>query len=563
LINFYKRAGGFNRKMPKKPFSGKAKKAQLLAKRERKAGGSNLLLQSKFKDDPEEVEEKFDKHKDVNLSGDRSGRNRFKLQFKTESKKQIAEQREKAQNPIEKVTDLTATSEMYFDDSHDFPERPEWKEGWSKERLEMGEQRYFREYVNQKLKNDDDDDDDDSEKNVSYFELNLETWRQFWRVIEMSDILLLILDIRYATATFPPSLYEYIVKKQKSLILVLNKIDLIPPELSAAWKSYLIQRFPNIHVAFFTSFPSYNLVNVSRNGIKIKKLKAKFGIAKEGALQILDHCEKLSKVNLDDWRSRINGDGHTDFTVEENESNVLTIGTIGHPNVGKSSLINSLLGKKLVSVSRTPGHTKHFQTIFLTKNVRLCDCPGLVFPSKVPKPLQILMGSFPISQVREPYSVVGYLAARLDLPEILNIKLDEEEESWSAYSICSGWAELRKYTTARTSRPDTYRAANQILRMALEGKICLAFEPPHFDQKDFENEPDTIFVREVLGSEVLDDVLEDEAEGESSSEEDDNVDVDKLALDEHPEHKSSQAPPNIVNDGVCHNPFKALADESD
>ena len=62
-----------------------------------------------------------------------------------------------------------------------------------------------------------------------------------------------------------------------------------------------------------------------------------------------------------------------------------------------------------------------------------------------------------LSQVREPYSVVGYLAARLDLPEILNIKLDEEEESWSAYSICSAWAELRKYTTARTSRPDTYR----------------------------------------------------------------------------------------------------------
>lgn len=44
---------------------------------------------------------------------------------------------------------------------------------------------------------------------------------------------------------------------------------------------------------------------------------------------------------------------------------------------------------KVVSVSRTPGHTKHFQTIFLTPSVRLCDCPGLVFPSKLPKPLQV------------------------------------------------------------------------------------------------------------------------------------------------------------------------------
>lgn len=552
--------------MPKKPFSGKAKKAQLLAKRERKAGGGNLLLASKFKDDPEEEddEKQFNKHKDVDLSGDRSGRNRFKLQFKAESKKHIAEQREKAQNPLEKVSDLTSTTEMYFDASHDFPKRPEWKEGWSKERLEMNEQKYFREYVNGKLKNDDDDDNDE---NVSYFELNLETWRQFWRVIEMSDILLLILDIRYATATFPPSLYEYVVMKNKSLILVLNKIDLISPELSAAWKAYLTEKFPLIHVVFFTSFPSYNLVNVSRNGIKIKKLKAKFGIAKEGALQILELCEKLTKINLKDWRSRLNGDGPSDFTVDENESNILTIGTIGHPNVGKSSLINSMLGKKLVSVSRTPGHTKHFQTIFLTRNVRLCDCPGLVFPSKVPKPLQILMGSFPISQVREPYSVVGYLAERLDLPEILSVKLDEEEDSWSAFSICSAWAELRKYTTARTSRPDTYRAANQILRMALEGKICLALEPPNFDQKHFENNPDTALVREVLGKEALEDVAEEEVEEGSSSDEDKDMNVENLVLDEYPPHKRRQMPPNLSDSSekevVYRNPFDALADDSD
>ena len=69
--------------------------------------------------------------------------------------------------------------------------------------------------------------------------------------------------------------------------------------------------------------------------------------------------------------------------------NVLTIGMIGQPNAGKSSLINSLVGKRVVSVSKTPGHTKHFQTIFVTKSVKLCDCPGLVFPSLVPKSLQV------------------------------------------------------------------------------------------------------------------------------------------------------------------------------
>lgn len=42
-----------------------------------------------------------------------------------------------------------------------------------------------------------------------------------------------------------------------------------------------------------------------------------------------------------------------------------------------------------MSVSRTPGHTKYFQTYYLTQTVKLCDCPGLVFPSRVNKQLQV------------------------------------------------------------------------------------------------------------------------------------------------------------------------------
>ena len=59
------------------------------------------------------------------------------------------------------------------------------------------------------------------------------------------------------------------------------------------------------------------------------------------------------------------------------------VGMMGLPNAGKSTLINALAGKRVVSVSKTPGHTKHLQTIFLNERTRLCDCPGLVFPRVV------------------------------------------------------------------------------------------------------------------------------------------------------------------------------------
>lgn len=132
----------------------------------------------------------------------------------------------------------------------------------------------------------------------------------------------------------------------------------------------------------------------------------------------------------------------------------------------------------MVSVSRTPGHTKHFQTIFLTRNVCLCDCPGLVFPSTLPKQFQILMGSFPIAQVREPYTTIKFLAERVDLQNLLKLQHQSNDDSWSAMDICESWAAKKNYHTAKAARLDTYRAANSLLRMALDGKICIFAYPP-------------------------------------------------------------------------------------
>ena len=55
---------------------------------------------------------------------------------------------------------------------------------------------------------------------------------------------------------FSPALYNYIVEElKKTVILVLNKADLAPPSLVVAWQQYFKEKFPEVSVVCFTSFP--------------------------------------------------------------------------------------------------------------------------------------------------------------------------------------------------------------------------------------------------------------------------------------------------------------------
>jgi len=57
----------------------------------------------------------------------------------------------------------------------------------------------------------------------------------------------------------------------------------------------------------------------------------------------------------------------------------ITVGIIGFPNVGKSSVINSLKRSKVCQVGSMPGITKSTQEVSLDKHIKLLDCPGIVF----------------------------------------------------------------------------------------------------------------------------------------------------------------------------------------
>lgn len=486
------------------------KKAQLQSKKQQKkpleGSGENGVtsLQVKEKAEYSQSIEVRKLNEQPKARGCRANPNRYALHFHRETEAEILKQKEAARKSITPMSasGLEIAVEDFFLKELDFPKRPPWNFDMSLEQLEAREHKYFTEYISELEKKF-------SWKELSYFELNLETWRQLWRVLEMSDIVLIIVDIRYCALMFPPSVYNYVTEMlHKDMILVLNKIDLAPAPLVVAWKHYFQQKYPALHILTFTSFPAYNLRGNQENkaGLQIRRRRGKLRMAAEGAKTLLEACKCIinNEVDLSSWHKKISEEMEMEFVDEDIEvgqtvdmkkvdtgyfeherykDGTLTIGCIGQPNVGKSSLMNAIMGKKVVSVSRTPGHTKHFQTIYLTPNVRLCDCPGLVFPSKVPKTLQVLMGSFPIAQLREPFSAVQYLAERLDLPNLLKLQHPEHDEQWSAMDICDGWALKRGFYTARAARLDSYRAANNLLRMALDGKICLCLHPPGYSSK--------------------------------------------------------------------------------
>ena len=239
---------------------------------------------------------------------------------------------------------------------------------------------------------------------VTPYEKNLEFWRQLWRVIERSEVIIQIVDSRHPmifrwarllgqkteVSTFRcPDLEVYVkeVSPLKKNLLLINKADLLTLEQRESWSKYLIEQ--GIDFAFFSALEEEDagksdggsssgseeeLDNSGeeadqneKDAGKTEDEKSESGTEPAAKTDILN-CQQL--VSL--FRS-----------FKRHPSEPITVGFTGYPNVGKSSTINKLMAAKKVRVSETPGKTKHFQTLVLEEDVTLCDCPGLVMPSVV------------------------------------------------------------------------------------------------------------------------------------------------------------------------------------
>uniref|UniRef100_A0A673LNS4 Guanine nucleotide-binding protein-like 1 n=1 Tax=Sinocyclocheilus rhinocerous TaxID=307959 RepID=A0A673LNS4_9TELE len=536
----------------KKPFSNKQKKKQLQVKREKKRGETGSSRSSRNasvergpgrdRQSDTSDSETTDIRRINHQPGTRDGRydpNRFRLHYEKESKEEVEKRKkiamEKILKPVaEKQLEIDMTQIYPEEKGLDFPRRPSWHYNMQREELLRKEEKSFLEYLEAL-----------NSKNppgtLSHFEHNLETWRQLWRVMEMSDVILLIVDIRHTVLHFPPALYHYITGElKKYIILVLNKVDLCPAPLVLAWKHYLTKQFPHLHCVCFTSHPG--------QPYRTRERVFPVSVSWEKKIQRDAVAVGTEGDQADDGSESVLMEHHSDVAMEMNsptqelyKDGVLTLGCIGFPNVGKSSVLNSLVGRKVVSVSRTPGHTKYFQTYYLTPTVKLCDCPGLVFPSQVDKQLQILAGIYPVSQLQEPYSSVGYLCERTNFLSVLKLThpdhspgtpQDPKTQDWTAWDVCEAWAERRGYKTAKAARNDVYRAANSLLRLAIDGRLCLCLRPPGYVQSkdEWESHPDLAEIIALQGRKEEEDECgdreDDEDESSSELEEDNDRDAD-------------------------------------
>lgn len=412
------------------------------------------------------------------------------------------------------------------------PRRPKWDENTSREELDALERESFLNWRRGLAELQENND-----LLMTPFERNLEVWRQLWRVIERSDLVVQIVDARNPLMFRSEDLEQYVkdVDRRKENLLLINKADMMTYKQRKEWANYL--KGAKIAYKFFSAqlAKEYNEARQDYDESEEESEESEDAppSSSRAADEPKDHEDADAKESeqpdgaendgnaeakaqsTQDGTSTVNEEDDEDtriITVEELESiflqhapdnssddHKITIGLVGYPNVGKSSTINALVGAKKVSVSSTPGKTKHFQTIHLSDKVVLCDCPGLVFPNFATTKAELVCnGVLPIDQLRE-FSGPGALVAKripksfLEAVYGITIHMRPLEEGGTGVPTSSevlrAYARARGFATSGQGNPDESRAARFILKDYVSGKLLWVEPPPgDVDAKEFNSE---------------------------------------------------------------------------
>lgn len=405
------------------------------------------------------------------------------------------------------------------------PRRPQWTNETSAHELDRAEKEAFLEWRRGLAVLQDNDD-----LLLTPFERNIEVWRQLWRVVERSDLVVQIVDARNPLFFRSIDLERYVKELdggRKKNLLLINKADLLTDLQRKAWADYFLTK--DIRFAFFSAFTSLNIQEAEKTAEQEEALseysdddseeeseeesekEAKKDSDKQSTKDSKDTAEPKETEHEPMTAEKLLADPVHILSVEELEelflseapaklenpdqvknkySSALQIGLVGYPNVGKSSTINALIGAKKVSVSSTPGKTKHFQTIMLSPTVVLCDCPGLVFPNFASTDAELVCnGVLPIDQLREytaPTALVTQRIPKYFLEAIYGISIftravaDGGSGIPTAEELLNSYARARGYMRSGQGNPDESRAARYILKDYVNARLLFVHPPPTY-----------------------------------------------------------------------------------
>ena len=216
----------------------------------------------------------------------------------------------------------------------------------------------------------------------------------FKNVLDAADVVLYVLDSRNPEATRSRKVEEAILNNpDKRLIFVLNKVDLVPEPVLKDWIKYLENFFPTV--------PVKGSSGTNGSGAFNKKLT-----------QASTAGQLLEALKL--------------YAEKANLKRSITVGVIGFPNVGKSSVINSLTTRrgrsgKLCPVGNEAGITRNIREIKMDNKLKILDSPGIVFPenrndmrtrTEFESEL-VLLNALPRKEIKDPEGAVKLLIKRL------------------------------------------------------------------------------------------------------------------------------------------------------
>ncbi|MEG0797912.1 MAG: ribosome biogenesis GTPase YlqF [Acidaminococcaceae bacterium] len=158
--------------------------------------------------------------------------------------------------------------------------------------------------------------------------------------LKLVDVVVEMLDARIPRSSSNPMLIEMLGTKPK--IIALNKMDMADPAKSDQW-----------------------LARFKENGLPVVKIDCVTG---KGIKQMLAVIQEVAKPMQEKWAKK---------GVRNRSIRVMIVGV---PNVGKSTLINRLVGKVKVVAADRPGVTRGQQWITIAKGLELLDTPGVLWP---------------------------------------------------------------------------------------------------------------------------------------------------------------------------------------